>query len=707
MTTGGKEVSTRSLLVEIGTEELPPKALRTLGTEFASQISGWLCNKGYVGADNASFEWYATPRRLAIVVKAVNAVQPTQFEERRGPAVKAAFDGDGNPTRAAAGFATSCGVAVEDLDRISTDKGEWLAFRKEIEGGTLADSIESCIQHALAALPIPKRMRWGSGSAEFVRPLHWLVILHGASLLDANVFGIQSGHNSRGHRFHAPASLRISSADKYEAILLEKGFVWANFEQRKLEIHLQTEQVAKDLGGTAVIDESLLEEVTGLVELPQAIAGNFDEKLLEVPTEALVSSMRDHQKYFHIVDDSKQLMPNFITISNIKSSDVDRVRQGNERVLRARLADAEYFWLEDHKQKLESRVERLKGLLFHRKLGSVYAKTLRIMALSRGLARDNDINVDACVRAAQLCKADLVSAMVGEFPDLQGTMGKYYARGDGETAEVSLAIEEHYFPRQAGDSLPSGDVGRIVSIADKVDTLAGIFVSGEEPTGDKDPYALRRLSLGLIRTFIEGELDLDLNVIFEQAIKNLQNDGVVIPDGAGERAVAFITDRYAAYYAASGFSSDEVAAVGAIRPTRPYDVDKRLHAVAAFRSMPASASLAAANKRINNILKKVDSESIGQMDFDLLKEPAELELGQILMRYSSQVSPLIRRGDYASALEILSRLREPVDQFFDGVMVMDTDLALRANRIALLNQLSGLFMGIADISKLQPREAED
>ena len=706
MSVSQQKQSTKQLLVELGTEELPPKALRKLGIEFASQIAQWLCDKGYVDSDLADYQWYATPRRLAVVVDKVCNVQPTQFEERRGPAVKAAFDADGNPTRAASGFATSCGVTVADLGRISTDKGEWLAYNRQIEGGLLCDAIEECIQLALSALPIPKRMRWGAGSAEFVRPVHWLVVLHGANVLDANVFGISSGQYSRGHRFHAPAALRISSASKYAEILSKRGCVWANFEQRKLEIQLQTEQVAKALGGTAVIDEDLLEEVTGLVERPVAIAGQFDSSLLAVPTEALVSSMRDHQKYFHVVDDNNQLMANFITISNIQSSDVDRVRKGNERVLRARLADAEFFWLDDQKHTLESRVERLKGLMFHKKLGSVYDKTRRIVALSKSLARDNDLNVVACARAAQLCKADLVTSMVGEFPELQGTMGKYYAGGDGESVDVALAIEEHYLPRQAGDNLPSGEVGRIVSIADKVDTLAGIFVSGEEPTGDKDPYALRRLSLGLIRTLIEGSMDLDLNEVFDHAIETLRDDGIAIPDSARQRVVTFITDRYAAYYAALGYSSDEVVAVRSVRASRPFDIDKRIHAVATFRSMPASTSLAAANKRINNILKKVASESIGQMNVDLLKEPAEQELAKMLMQFSDEVSPLVQRGAYTEALEVLSRLREPVDQFFDDVMVMDEDMALRENRIAMLNQLSGLFMGIADISKLQPKESD-
>jgi len=699
-----KKTQAKPLLVELGTEELPPKALKKLATQFASRISEWLAHNGFIVETKAEYQWFATPRRLAVIVDGVLAEQPDQVQERRGPAIKAAFDGDGNPTRAAQGFAGSCGVEVEALERIKTDKGEWLAYRSEIPGQTLGAVIADCINFSLDRLPIPKRMRWGTGQAEFVRPVHWLVLLHGSQLLEAKVLGIESGQYSRGHRFHADGPIRISSAGRYAELLKEKGSVWVDYEERKLEIHLQTEKAAKKLSGTAIINDSLLEEVTGLVEYPEAISGRFDERFLDVPREALISSMRDHQKYFHLVDDHGKLMPNFVTISNIHSKDPERVRSGNERVLRARLADAEFFWNEDRKKPLAVRVATLKGLVFHRALGSVYDKTQRIMNLARPVARDHNIDVEASARAAELCKADLVSSMVGEFPELQGTMGRYYASHDGEREDVARAIEEHYLPRHAGDDLPGSPVGRLVSIADKIDTLTGIFASGEEPTGDKDPYGLRRISLGLIRTLIEGGLDIDIADLIEASADIYVKAGIEVSADARSKAANFVTERYPAYYAASGFSPDEVAAVCAVRPLSALDLDKRLRAIASFRTSPAAESLAAANKRISNILKKSGAESATDMNFDLLQADAEKQLADMLVRTSSQVSALIARREYPAALDILAGFREPVDRFFDDVMVMDPDPKLRANRLALLRQLSGLFLGIADISSLQPVE---
>ncbi len=699
-----QQAKTRNLLIELGTEELPPKALKTLAERFAGAIVDWLGDNAYLEAGTPEYKWYATPRRLAVWVKSVRRHQPDQVQERRGPALAAAYDADNKPTRAASGFAGSCGVPVESLERLKTNKGEWLVFRSEIKGKALSSSIEQCVRFSVERLPIPKRMRWGSGNAEFVRPVHWLVILHGSEVLDATILDVCSGQNSRGHRFHAPGWLCISSADRYAEILKDEGSVWADYEERKLEIYLQAEGKARQAGATPVIDENLLEEVTGLVERPEAIAGKFDERFLDVPDEALVSAMRDHQKYFHMVDADGGLLPHFITISNIKSSDPERVRQGNERVLRARLADADFFWQEDKKRSLESRLDDLKGLMFHRKLGSVYDKTRRLMDLARKIAREQGLEVEACMRAAQLCKSDLVTEMVGEFPELQGTMGRYYALHDGETEAVALAIEQHYFPRHAGDAIPSNAVGRVVAIAEKIDILTGIFASGEQPSGDKDPYALRRMALGLIRILIEGDLDLDLAKLVKDSAAFYQSTGIEVSGETCEKVVSFIVDRYPAHYASSGFAADEIAAVTAVRSSRPLDLDKRLRAVAAFRALPAAASLAAANKRISNILKKAENDTGNQMNFDLLREPAENDLASMLVRTSSQVSPLVRRGDYEQALEILSGFRETVDRFFDEVMVMDPDKALRGNRLALLGQLSGLFMGIADVSCLQSRE---
>ncbi len=704
MSAKAKSNTTKSLLVELGTEELPPKALKRLGERFGAGIVEWLDAAGFVDADAPAWRWYATPRRLAVWVPGVVARQGDQQNERRGPALAAAFDGDGKPTRAALGFAGSCGVDVGELDTLKTDKGEWLVHRSTVPGKALGDVVEACIVDAVAKLPIPKRMRWGAGEAEFVRPVHWLLVLHGGDALDATVFGIRAGHQTMGHRFHAPGALRVTSADRYAGQLKEKGSVWPDYEERKLEIHLQVERCAKKLGGVAVIDDALLEEVTGLVERPVAVSGSFDKRYLDVPVECLVSSMRDHQKYFHVVDGDGRLLPHFITVSNIASNEPKRVRQGNERVLNARLADADFFWREDLGRSLESRAAELDGLLFHNKLGSVADKCARMAELARRVARDLEVDPAPCVRAARLCKADLVTAMVGEFPELQGIMGRYYAAHDGEDEAVARAIEEHYRPRHAGDEIPADTVGRLVAIADKVDTLTGIFAAGEEPTGDKDPYALRRAALGLIRILVEGRLDLDVAVLVEAAAKRYEAGGVTVGESACKRAVDFVTDRYPAHFAADGFSADEIAAVAAVRATRPLDVDQRLRAVAAFRSLPAAESLAAANKRIGNILRKADGAGNHAMDFDRLVEPAEQALAEQLVRVSSQVSSLVKRADYDQALEILAGFRESVDRFFDEVMVMDEDESLRNNRLALLGQLSGLFLGIADLSRLQPRE---
>lgn len=695
----------KSLLVELGTEELPPKALKRLGERFGAGIADWLAEAGFVEAETIDWRWYATPRRLAVWIADVAATQADQSSERRGPALAAAFDADGNPTRAALGFAGSCGVDVSELETLKSDKGEWLVHRSMLPGRTLGDVIESCIDSAVGKLPIPKRMRWGSGDAEFVRPVHWLLLLHGGDLLDATVLGVRSGHHTRGHRFHAPGDLRITSADRYVELLKDKGSVWPDYEERKLEIHLQVERRAKKLGGDAVIDDGLLEEVTGLVERPEAVAGHFDKRFLEVPVECLVSSMRDHQKYFHLVDAAGGLMPGFVTVSNIASKDPKRVRTGNERVLNARLSDADFFWREDRARRLDTRVDDLAGLMFHNKLGSVADKCARLAALVRRIARGLEIDPSPGVRAATLCKADLVTAMVGEFPELQGIMGRYYAIADGEDEAVARAIEEHYRPRHAGDELPSDAVGRLLAIADKVDTLTGIFAAGEEPTGDKDPYALRRAALGLIRILVEGRLDLDVAVLVDTAAKGYEAAGVGVSDEARRRAVAFVIDRYPAHFGAAGFGADEIAAVSAVRASRPLDIDLRLRAVAAFRALPAADSLSAANKRIGNILRKAGDEA-HVMDFDRLVEPAEKALAEQLVRVSSQVSTMVKRADYDQALDVLAGLKDSVDRFFDDVMVMAEDATLRHNRLALLRQLSGLFMGIADLSRLQPKEGE-
>ena len=697
--------SAPNLLVELGAEELPPKALKRLGERFAAGIAEWLAEHDFLNSPTPAYRWFATPRRLAALVEAVRERQPEQLRERRGPAVARAFDDDGRPSKAATAFAHANGVAVEDLERLATEKGEWLVFRHRVAGQSLAAAIEACVRSSVERLPVPKRMRWGAGDAEFVRPVHWLVVLHGDAALEAEVLGVAAGRHSFGHRFHAPGRLPIAHADAYVETLKNEGSVWVDYEERKLEIYLQAEKAAKKIGALPVVDDDLLEEVAGLVERCEMVTGKFDERFLEVPREVLVSSMRDHQKYFHLVDRDGNLAPHFIAASNIRSREPERVRSGNERVLRARLTDAEFFWREDLKQSLESRVESLKGLMFHRRLGSVYDKTRRVAELAGRIARDGGFDADACTRAAWLAKADLVSLMVGEFPELQGTMGRYYALHDGEPARVALAVEEHYLPRHAGDALPAGEIGRAISVADRIDTLCGIFATGEEPTGDKDPYALRRRAQGLIRTLVEGRLDLDVEQLIEIGAGLYESCGIEIPAESRAKAVAFIVDRYPAYYGASGYGPDEIAAVSAVRPTRPRDLDRRLRALFAFRRLPASESLAAANKRIGNILKRSEPGDRTHIDPDLLAEPAEQDLARCLVQTGAEVLPLIRRGEYAEALERLAGLREPIDAFFDDVMVMDPDEGLRNNRLALLRQLSGLFKGVADISRLQPRQS--
>jgi len=696
-------MSGADLLVELGTEELPPTALRQLGEAFAKGIAETLTEAGLT--NQPQITGFASPRRLAVRISQVSRKGVDQTSERRGPALAAAYDDSGQPTAAAAGFARSCGVGVTELQTLRTDKGEWLVHRAVIPGAPAKVLIGPCIQQALEKLPIPKRMRWGSGTEEFVRPVHWLVVLHGGQVVPCTVLGVASGRISRGHRFMGQQTVRIASASDYEQSLKEEGAVIADFAARVAMIEHQVRRLGKKAGGQAVIDPVLLETVAALVEKPHAVLGRFDPDFLKVPQEALVSSMRDHQKYFHVVDAKGALLPAFITVSNIRSSTPARVRTGNERVLNARLADAKFFWETDATQPLGTRADELKNVLFHHALGSLADKTRRIEKLSGRIAEAIGGPEPVCIQAAALCKADLVTGMVGEFPDLQGIMGQYLARHDGESAAVARAIEEHYLPRHAGDALPKSIAGQVLALADRLDSLVGLFIAAEEPTGEKDPYGLRRAALGVIRILVEKKLDLDVAALVEDAADGYAATGHPAGGHAKSHCITFILERYRALYATLGFAQDEISAVLEAGASRPLDFDRRLKAVSRFRHHRDAPSLTAANKRIRNILRKSEEAIPAQINPELLTESAEIALSQTMLETAGAIAPAITRGDYAGALRGLAGLRPVVDGFFDEVMVMSPDPTVRANRLALLGQLNQLFLGIADISLLQTPES--
>ncbi len=688
----------RDLLIEIGTEELPPKALPTLSNAFRQGIEDGFAKAGLsVGA----VQEFASPRRLAVLVKGLPVGQADKTVERRGPALTAAFDEEGVPTKAAQGFAASCGVTVDQLERVETDKGAWLVHRSVQPGRLTADIIPEIVRASLDRLPIPKRMRWGDLDAEFVRPVHWVVMLFGDEVIDCEILSVHSARETRGHRFHHPAPIYLGEPEAYEALLLSEGRVIADFAKRREAVRAQVLEAAAKLGGRAVIDEALLDEVTALVEWPVAIVGDFEQRFLEVPAEALVSSMKGHQKYFHVVDGDGQLLPHFIAIANIDSREPAHVRAGNERVIRPRLSDASFFWNQDRKQPLAARIEQLKTVVFQQKLGTLQAKSERVAALARTVAEAIGADTAQAERAARLGKCDLMSAMVGEFPELQGIMGRYYALHDGEPAEVAAALDEQYMPRFAGDGLPATATGQALAIADRLDTLAGIFGIGQLPTGDKDPFALRRAALGVLRTCIEKQLDLDLHALLEQAAAGLRGEGVKIADTTAEQVFEFMMERLRAYYQDAGVTADTFEAVLARQPARPIDFDARIRAVTAFRHLPEAESLAAANKRIQNILRKAETAVPEQVQAALFVEPAERALGEQLAALEGEVRALLGERRYEDALCRLAGLRGAVDGFFDAVMVMAEDAKLRDNRLALLKRLGDLFLEVADISRLQ------
>ncbi|GAB6039943.1 glycine--tRNA ligase subunit beta [Endothiovibrio diazotrophicus] len=682
----------RDLLVEIGTEELPPKALPTLSRAFGAELRNALTQ---AGVTHGEVVLYAAPRRLAVLIKEVGTHQPDRVQERRGPAVQAAFDDDGNPTKAVQGFARSCGVEVSALERMETAKGTWLVFRQTVTGQPTRELVPAMVESALAALPIPKRMRWGDRKEEFVRPVHWVVMLLGEELIEGSVIGVTSGRHTRGHRFHHPEPLYLGEAAAYAPLLESEGRVIADFSARREAIRAQAMEAGRRLGGVAVIDEALLDEVTALVEWPVAVAGGYEEKFLEVPAEALISSMEGHQKYFPVVDDGGCLLPHFITIANIESKDIEQVRAGNERVIRPRLSDAAFFWEQDRKHGLECHQAGLKKMVYQDKLGTLFDKSQRVAGLAAHIAGLIGGEGPAAARAAELAKCDLLTQMVFEFPELQGIMGRYYAQHAGEPEEVCAALEEQYWPRFSGDQLPQSPTGMALALADRLDSLTGIFGAGLKPSGDKDPYALRRASLGVLRILVERNLELDLEALLREAQSQLP-----IAVDVADEVYGYMMERLRGYYHDGGFGGDLFDAVLARRPSTLADFDKRIHATRDFMLLPQAESLAAANKRIRNILKQAEEER-SELAPELFTEAAERALSTRLLTLAEEVDPLFDRREYQAALSRLAELRDPVDRFFDEVMVMADDPRERGNRIALLRRMNDLFLRVADLSQIQ------
>lgn len=689
-------MSSRDLLIEIGTEELPPRALKKLSAAFAHGVTDGL-QKAELAIQGV--QAFASPRHLALLITGLQTQQADKKVERRGPALQAAFDAEGNATKAAQGFARSCGVDVNELAPLETDKGAWLVYHAEEKGRPTAELIPEIVQQSLDKLPIPKRMRWGDLESQFVRPVHWAVLLFGDQVIEAEILSVKTGRITYGHRFHHPEPLTVARPDEYEMLLESEGKVITGFERRRQAVRAQIEEAAMSIKAKAVIDEDLLDEVTAMVEWPVAVIGDFEKRFLKVPQEALISTMGANQKYFHLLDDKGKLLPHFITISNIDSKDISKVREGNERVIRPRFADAEFFWKQDRKQPLAKRLDKLDSIVFQKQLGTLLDKTRRVSKLAEHIAEQLGGDKLLALRAAELCKCDLMTDMVFEFTELQGTMGRYYATHDSEPAEVASALDDYYKPRFAGDTLPDTITSQALAIADRLDTLTGIFAIGQTPTGDKDPFALRRAALGVLRIIIEQRLDLDLHSLISEAAAH--HDKAINANDAIATVFNYMLDRLNAYYKDQGIRHDVSDAVLCLQPHRPLDIDQRMHAVAAFRSLPAADSLAAANKRISNILKKVTGKLPEKINASVLQDAAEKALYEQLKALDTKVQADIDKGDYQAALTELASLRENVDLFFDQVMVMAEDDTLKTNRIAILNRLHGLFMQVADISRLQ------
>ena len=684
------------LLFELGTEELPPVALKHLSEALTHEFVTGLASAQLTHGDVVS---YASPRRLALLVKDLAFRQPDRDIERRGPAVKAAFDAEGNPTKAAEGFARSCGTTVDQLQRQQTDKGEWLIYQVHESGRAAAELLPAIAEQALNRLPTPKRMRWGSSEVQFVRPVHWLTFIHGEDVVDCTLLDASADRITHGHRFHHPQGITLYDPADYAAVLQNVGKVIAYFPDRRSRIKAQVEATAAQLGGVADLDDALLDEVTTLNEWPVPVAGSFEERFLEVPHEALVSTMKTNQKYFPVFDGEGRLMNHFITIANIESENPDIIREGNERVVRPRLADAMFFWEQDGKKRLSDHIGSLREVVFQKDLGSMYDKSQRVAALAAWIAEQSGGDPARARHAGELSRCDLMTEMVGEFPSMQGIMGRYQAIRDGEDPEVAQALDEFYMPRFSGDRLPQTPTGIAIALAERIDTLVGIFGIGMRPTGDKDPFALRRAALGALRIIGEHSLTIGLWELLEQGRESL--GAHVTEADVVDHVEHFMLERLRGRYAEQGVASDLFDAVAAVRPQTLADFQQRIDAVAHFRSLPEAEALAAANKRIANILKKVQGTLPETVASEHFESDAEARLWQQVQDLKKQVEPLLAEQDYTAVLRALAGLRDTVDTFFDDVMVMADDKTQRENRLALLARLQALFLEVADISVLQ------
>jgi len=688
-------------LVELGTEELPPKNLKSLIRAFADEVFSGLNAMGLQHSAGSDQQYLlATPRRLALFIPNLDCETPSKETTVWGPPAAISFDSEGNPTKAAIAFAEKNGIAPSELKVGNDGKAEKLVAHITIAGKKTKDLLQEIVANAINKLPIAKRMRWGAKRDEFVRPVHWLVMLYGDEVVDANILGLKAGRITYGHRFHYNLPIELNNASEYEKALKEKGFVIANLLDRQVLIKQQVEAEAKKIGGVAVIDPDLLDEVTALVEWPVALTGTFEQRFLQVPPEALIASMKEHQKYFHVVDANGKLMPNFITVANIASKDAAQIIDGNERVIRPRLSDAAFFFETDKKTTLAELRERLKTIVFQAQLGTVFEKTERVAALAKLIAQQLQADEKSAVRAGELCKSDLVTNMVGEFDNMQGIAGYYYALNDGENADVAAAMNEQYLPRFAGDQLPATTTGAIIALADRLDTISGIFGIGQQPSGSKDPFALRRASIAVLRILVEKNLPLDLRELLTFA-KN-QHKHLTVGNELVEQVLSYMLDRFRAFYEDANIPAEVFQSVTAKQLSQPLDINQRVLAVNAFSQLPQAQALAAANKRVSNILSKQQASANTTVNTALLQETAEKTLAQAVDTKAGLVAPLFAAREYTQALAILADLQQPVDAFFDSVMVMCEDPALQQNRLALLTKLRGLFLEVADISYLVP-----
>jgi len=687
----------KDLLIEIGTEDLPARLLRNVfGLTFSDHIAGNLQKQ------KISFDGYTkllcTPRRISVIVHNVSVKQEDQCQNKFGPAVENAFDEEGVPTKAALGFAKSCGVEVTELEQSEQDGKTKLFFRKDVPGQNTADLLQDIIANAVKDLPIPKSMRWGQTNAEFIRPIRWLLVLFGPKVVEAELFGIKSSNITYGHRFHSPQKIVLKHPSEYKECLETKGHVLVDFEQRQEEIVEQVNKLAKQVKGEPFYEQELLYEITSLVESPHALLGEFDSKFLDIHKELLISTMQDNQKYIPLLDKNGGLLPKFIIVSNIASKNPEVVKRGNEKVIVPRFEDAMFFWQRDIKIKLEDNLAKLESVVYEKQLGSLKDKTERVATLINYLADSTNADKKHCQRATMLSKCDLVTETVGEFPKLQGVVGRNLASLSKENEQVCVAIEEHYLPKQAGGELPTSATGMTLALADRIDTLVGIFAAGKKPTGLKDPYGLRRAALAVLRIIIETPLDVNLHACLEKSAS-------LFPDKLSANTIIgevseYINDRYINYFLDQKIPIDVIKSVLANQATHPNDVAKKIAALVSFKKLPNAEALAAANKRIRNILKKIDRKDIGNIDSKLFKEKAETDLNYALEQLSSDVGKLYDDHQYEQALHKLADLREPVDQFFDDVMVMDKDEKLKNNRIALLAKIDSMFMQVADFSRL-------